>query len=839
MAVGAEGDDAEVANVRRAWRCCKGQWKHLPRKGGIKKTIGMKKIKRVRDFSNGSGRHSDRGGGGEMREGIAEARGGAEKKKEQKPGRFNSKEQEWNAKFVELEVFMQAHKHDHVPCAVGCRQLALWVSHQRSMYASRRLISERARKLKSIGFHWCGAAAREQKAKVEQGGEGGERGEGLEWGVEADASEEEEGEQATESGLNMSGTNKVKVRWVKGFKGVVDEIRPGCNGGGSGGGLAGPGGWARAVVAIDGFDGFDGIDGSEGGQERGGGPIEEIWSSCGNETGDGGNSGSGKRSAEDGASRSHALEDRQMHVKEGVGVHGRAQDDHKGGRGEGTGVPKKPRSKARQATKFESPVTKRKHRHDQEQYIVELERLLLQETPEEMIQDVDFSDVMSVLMQTESLQGKDFLTKDLCLLCGSSPNKEELLFCRECGECFHTYCALNTCVCKIPKEKPPHSTTPPPASNFHTHTHKPSANTHMWRCPSCRICECNRVDHGEWHCAKCTGDLQAPEEEMDSKYVLPDQNRIIEGQIQLEDFLRDRLKILYSRCDEIERTLVSLKTTSLKTNLSDAAGAGADEDADTLASCKRFAGLVHARYLQVSAKRLTNIDVKNTVADKVQLPNALGAHEVNQLDAAVEMEEDEAQHGAVEERAEKRAVLEQLRKDLSTLEKAVDTHKYQDLKPFFKDVITMLNHHNSYYSGILKEAAVAAMPGPASRSPLTAKKMCEPLIVNVERFWAQQDQSRTVASRTAASAAFIPQIPPSADSLARQRLQQGFQQRVQQGFQQRLQAKVASTKVCCEPQHRDKHTHCPSSTSEAARAAPQAEEAAGRNSQSKFYSDFK
>ena len=99
--------------------------------------------------------------------------------------------------------------------------------------------------------------------------------------------------------------------------------------------------------------------------------------------------------------------------------------------------------------------------------------MLLQDTPGDLENDsiTDFVDVMSIFCpQMESLNSKDF-----CLLCGSSPSKEEALFCRDCGDCFHTYCAIDTRSRRIPKEQ-----------------------RHVWRCPACRICEvCDGEENGE------------------------------------------------------------------------------------------------------------------------------------------------------------------------------------------------------------------------------------------------------------------------------------------------------------------------------------------------------
>jgi len=95
----------------------------------------------------------------------------------------------------------------------------------------------------------------------------------------------------------------------------------------------------------------------------------------------------------------------------------------------------------------------------------ELECLLLQDVADDVLEDndiTDFVDAMSIFLpQTDNLVNRDF-----CLVCGSWPSKEEVLYCRDCGDCFHTYCAMDARTRKIPKEK-----------------------RHMWRCPACRICE--------------------------------------------------------------------------------------------------------------------------------------------------------------------------------------------------------------------------------------------------------------------------------------------------------------------------------------------------------------
>jgi len=346
---------------------------------------------------------------------------------------------------------------------------------------------------------------------------------------------------------------------------------------------------------------------------------------------------------------------------------GQEQEQEQGqGQGQGQGqasqASKKKKEVPRESRKPRDRVKERENRkHNdimtkaQSQYLSELEKLLLQDTPEDLEDDdlTDFVDAMSIFLpQTESLNSKDF-----CLVCGSSPNKEEVLYCRDCGDCFHTYCAIDTRARRIPKEK-----------------------RHMWRCPACRICEvcngeenwenmlccdgcdrgfhtyclkpamkeipnegwkcndcvhcvscgakhsgmrkdiwkkdctlcitcfqlyekkaycpickvvwrkeekdekavccdtCNKWVHpvcggiddnkyramqdeeepGEWNCPKCTGDLEASdEEEIDKKYLLPSQTRIIEAHSQFEDFCHDRLKRLQRTCGAIEHVYQS------------------------------------------------------------------------------------------------------------------------------------------------------------------------------------------------------------------------------------------------------------------------------------------
>ncbi len=98
----------------------------------------------------------------------------------------------------------------------------------------------------------------------------------------------------------------------------------------------------------------------------------------------------------------------------------------------------------------------------------ELEYLLLQDVTDDVYEDndVDFVEAWRVLLPQKFPQTDTLVNKDFCLVCGSWPSKEEALYCRDCGDCFHTYCAMDARTRKIPKER-----------------------RHMWRCPACRICE--------------------------------------------------------------------------------------------------------------------------------------------------------------------------------------------------------------------------------------------------------------------------------------------------------------------------------------------------------------
>ena len=103
----------------------------------------------------------------------------------------------------------------------------------------------------------------------------------------------------------------------------------------------------------------------------------------------------------------------------------------------------------------------------------ELGHLLLQEEPDiERIgvdDSTDFVDGLCVFLNS----GDAMNSKEFCLVCGSSSEREDILFCRDCGDCFHTSCFDP--VLKIAEEK-----------------------RSMWRCPACRICEiCTGEDNWE------------------------------------------------------------------------------------------------------------------------------------------------------------------------------------------------------------------------------------------------------------------------------------------------------------------------------------------------------
>ena len=141
----------------------------------------------------------------------------------------------------------------------------------------------------------------------------------------------------------------------------------------------------------------------------------------------------------------------------------------------GTKETKTKRDRSRDNRKPRDRAAEKLHRSQREvqiraqsQYLSELEVLLLQEIPEEVLEDEDQNDFIDAtcifVPSTDALNHRDF-----CLMCGSAPTKEEVLHCRDCGDCFHTYCAMDARTRKIPKEK-----------------------RHLWRCPACRICEvCN------------------------------------------------------------------------------------------------------------------------------------------------------------------------------------------------------------------------------------------------------------------------------------------------------------------------------------------------------------
>ena len=111
----------------------------------------------------------------------------------------------WDVNYENLKVFMQEHGHDCVPDQIKFEKLAAWVSKQRSEYLQKTLSQEKLRRLKSIGFHWTGSLAREQKALIDRGA--GERGDGLQWGVEDPSMVGGEGDEDTWEG---SGGTEVK-----------------------------------------------------------------------------------------------------------------------------------------------------------------------------------------------------------------------------------------------------------------------------------------------------------------------------------------------------------------------------------------------------------------------------------------------------------------------------------------------------------------------------------------------------------------------------------------------------------------------------------------------------
>ena len=63
---------------------------------------------------------------------------------------------------------------------------------------------------------------------------------------------------------------------------------------------------------------------------------------------------------------------------------------------------------------------------------------------------------------------------DMCALCGSggSHEKDKMIFCADCGECFHHYCA---------------------SSN--SGIHLSLEHSMSWRCPSCKVCEICGMEH--------------------------------------------------------------------------------------------------------------------------------------------------------------------------------------------------------------------------------------------------------------------------------------------------------------------------------------------------------
>ena len=172
-----------------------------------------------------------------------------------------------------------------------------------------------------------------------------------------------------------------------------------------------------------------------------------------------------KKAREENAAGRHKLAGLQVKI---VHPEGRSQTGERPKKG----VPKPPYQHRQELSKVQRETEK--SRKAQSEYLAELERFLLHEAPADVdvcvVEEHDDAiaelvDVWSVFTaQTEALSHKDF-----CRMCGSSPSKEELLVCGDCGECFHEACAVNSVhskARKIPKER-----------------------RHMWRCPACRMCE--------------------------------------------------------------------------------------------------------------------------------------------------------------------------------------------------------------------------------------------------------------------------------------------------------------------------------------------------------------
>ena len=103
----------------------------------------------------------------------------------------------------------------------------------------------------------------------------------------------------------------------------------------------------------------------------------------------------------------------------------------------------------------------------------ELGPLLLQELPDAerlgVDDNTDFVEGLCVFLNP----GANMFSKEFCLACGSSSDRADFHFCRDCGDCFHASCFDP--VLKIAPEK-----------------------RAMWRCPACRICEiCTGEDNWE------------------------------------------------------------------------------------------------------------------------------------------------------------------------------------------------------------------------------------------------------------------------------------------------------------------------------------------------------
>jgi len=397
-------------------------------------------------------------------------------------------------------------------------------------------------------------------------------------------------------------------------------------------------------------------------------------------------------------------------------------------------------------------------------YWAELEMLLLQKAPEEMLDTHDVADASIVLMaHTQMIAGKVDELRDLCLVCGSSSlNKEDTLYCRDCGECFHIYCVVDTHVRKIPKE-----------------------TRHTWRCTSCCVCqvchsrgdvgtimrcvECDRAVHtdclkpamkekpkGGWKCndcmrcvgcgarvvvqhipwqgrnernthrklcvvclqlgsnktkaPKCSGDVQADEEEHGgwgggvNMYVLATQEHILEAHFEFEEYLRDRLNRLERKCDAMYSTYYGNGASSVKS------------------ASQRAFGAEEQCAKGVARLRLTRGQTA----------------EINMAEF-----EELARHMTVKQREAKCTAMVCLTRHLTQLQDDISTHKYQDLVHFFDEVMRTLDdcnalQHISKEVGYLCTQAAEDMSEAAYCSALTGQGTVRPpLILDMERYWAK------------------------------------------------------------------------------------------------------